>query len=107
MTIFIYYKSHIIVVEIDECEIMSRFQCPGAVRIKDPVPEFFKCPTCGAEVEIWTHEGSRKCGKCGTEVFKEHVPSCIEWCKYAKECVGEEAYERYMKGKNRKGELNG
>ena len=83
------------------------FQCPGAVSIREPIPEFFTCPTCGAEVEIWTHEQSRKCEKCGTEVFKEYVPSCVEWCKYAKECVGEEAYERYMMGKKDRGDHNG
>ena len=86
---------------------MSLFQCPGAVRIKEPIPEFFKCPTCGAEVEIWTHEQSRKCERCGTEVFKEYVPSCIEWCKYAKDCIGEEAYGRYMTGKKKDGDANG
>ncbi len=80
---------------------MNGLQCPGSIRIKEPVPESFKCPNCGSEVEIWTHENSRKCLNCGTEVFKEHVPSCVEWCKYAKECIGEEAYERYLQEKEK------
>jgi hypothetical protein len=75
------------------------FQCPGSVRIKEPIPEFFTCPTCGSEVEIWTHENSRKCQNCGKEVNKEHVPVCVEWCKYAKDCIGEAAYNKYMEGK--------
>lgn len=25
--------------------------------------------------------------------------SCLEWCKFAKDCVGEEAYDRYMKNR--------
>ena len=79
-------------------DTLNVFQCPGAARIREPIPEFFECPQCGAEVEIWTHENSRKCDECGYEVFKEHVPSCIEWCKYAVQCVGEAAYERYMNG---------
>ena len=78
---------------------MSIFQCPGSIRIREPIPEFFTCPTCGGEVEIWTHEQSRRCETCGTEVFKEHVPSCVEWCKYAIDCVGEEAYNRYLNRK--------
>jgi len=76
--------------------------CPGAVKIKDPVPEFFKCPNCGEEVEIWTNEYSCKCDNCGTEVIKEHALSCIEWCEYAVKCVGEEAYNSYMKAKEKR-----
>ena len=68
--------------------------CPGAKVIREPIPEFFTCPVCNLEVEIWTHELSRKCENCGTVVHKENVPSCIEWCKYAKECIGEEAYNK-------------
>jgi DNA-directed RNA polymerase subunit RPC12/RpoP len=87
---------------------MNMFQCPGSVSIREPIPEFFKCPTCGAEVEIWTHEQSRNCEKCGFEVFKEHVPTCVEWCAYAKDCVGEDAYNRYMKNKEtNKGDSDG
>ena len=81
---------------------MTTFSCPGASRIKEPVPEFFSCPKCGAEVEIWTNEYSRKCNNCGHEVLKDEVPTCIEWCDFGKECVGEEAYNRYMEAKGRK-----
>jgi hypothetical protein len=83
---------------------MTTFSCPGASRIKEPIPEFFKCGKCGAEVEIWTHEFSRKCQVCGNNVLKEEVPTCIEWCDYGKDCVGEEAYNRYMKAKGAKKE---
>lgn len=78
---------------------MSYFSCPGATRIKEPIPEFFKCPKCHSEVEIWTHESFRKCQNCDQIVLREQVPSCIEWCEYGKECVGEEAYNKYMKSK--------
>lgn len=86
---------------------MSSLSCPGATRIKEPIPEFFICPSCNAEVEIWTNENFRKCGNCGGTVFREQLPSCIEWCDYGKECVGEEAYNRYMKAKESKGEDKG
>ncbi len=35
-------------------------------------------------------------------VSRDQVPTCIEWCKYGKECVGEQAYERYMEAKGNK-----
>jgi len=81
---------------------MSILSCPGANRIKEPIPEFFICPTCNAEVEIWTNENFRKCGNCGEMVYREQLPTCIEWCDYGKECVGEEAYNRYMEMKESK-----
>jgi NADH pyrophosphatase NudC (nudix superfamily) len=59
-----------------------------------PVPIYKECPTCHEEVEIWSNELKRQCGKCGTVVFKEDVPSCIQWCKYARECIGEERYKQ-------------
>ena len=83
---------------------MSNLSCPGAVRIKEPVPELFKCPRCGFDVEIWTNENSRLCNKCGQMVSREQVPTCVEWCKYAADCVGEDALKRYLEGKSEKGD---
>ncbi len=81
---------------------MTTHSCPGATRIKEPIPELFNCSKCSSEVEIWTNEYSRKCENCGTEVLRDGVPTCIEWCDFGKECVGEEAYNRYMKTKGKK-----
>ena len=47
------------------------------------------CPTCGAEVEIFSDELGVKCRKCGTKVYKEQTPSCIDWCSQARQCLGE------------------
>jgi hypothetical protein len=77
------------------------FSCPGSTCIKEPIPEFFTCPNCHSEVEIWTHETSRQCPVCGTRVSSNQVPTCVEWCEYGKECVGEEAYNIYMAGKDK------
>jgi DNA-directed RNA polymerase subunit RPC12/RpoP len=52
------------------------------------------CPECGSEVEIFSNEIKVKC-TCGFVVFND-VVSCIQWCKHAKECVGEEMYQRFM-----------
>lgn len=68
--------------------------CPGSQTIKNPVPADYPCPNCGTEVEIWSFELKAECPNCGTAVFKERTPSCIDWCQHAKECVGEEIYNR-------------
>ncbi|MBI4295967.1 MAG: hemerythrin domain-containing protein, partial [Chloroflexi bacterium] len=68
--------------------------CPGSRTIREPVPESIRCTSCGQEVEIWTDELSATCRNCGTRVFKEERPSCIDWCPHAKECVGVEALQR-------------
>jgi len=73
--------------------------CPGAKLIRQPMPEEYPCPNCGEMVEIWTHEFKARCPKCGTTVFREATPSCVEWCQYARQCVGDEVYERYMQEK--------
>jgi len=83
---------------------MTTFKCPGASSIIRPKPEYAKCPHCGKEIEIWSDEFRGKCSGCKKIVFKEEAPSCIEWCKYAKECVGEEKYNEYLKNKKLMGE---
>ncbi len=59
--------------------------CPGSRAVREPTPEYISCPNCGDEVEVWTHEVSRACSKCGTRVFREQRPSCIDWCPYAEQ----------------------
>jgi hypothetical protein len=59
----------------------------------------FDCPSCGEEVEIWTDEIRGVCHNCGRAVFRDGYMSCLEWCKYGQDCVGEEAYDRYMKNR--------
>ena len=76
-------------------------RCPGSGNIRTPIPTLKKCPNCGEEVEIWSDELKTRCTQCGTTVFREAVPSCIEWCHAAKECLGEEKYNKLMKGKGK------
>ncbi len=66
--------------------------CPGSRAIREPTPEYIDCPSCGEEVEVWTHEMSYPCSNCGTRVFREQSSSCIDWCPYAEECIGPEVY---------------
>jgi hypothetical protein len=78
---------------------MDHRSCPGAKILRQPQPEIFDCPSCGEEVEIWTDEIRGVCSNCGRAVFREGTMSCLEWCKFAEECVGEEAYDRYLKNR--------
>jgi len=74
-------------------------KCPGSKGFRQPRPEIIKCPSCGEEVEIWTDEIRAICPKCKRVVMRQEGPSCLDWCRYAKECVGEKTYARYMKNK--------
>ncbi|MBI4297963.1 MAG: hypothetical protein HY676_05470 [Chloroflexi bacterium] len=71
--------------------------CPGSIAIKSPTPEDIRCPNCGAEVEVWSHEIKADCPNCGTAVFRATRPSCIDWCKYAEQCFDPQTYAR-LKG---------
>ena len=55
-----------------------------------------KCPNCGGEVEIFSDETRVKCHGCGQYVCKEEVPSCIQWCAKARECLGEDRWQMLM-----------
>ena len=73
------------------------FNCPGSKYIKQPIPEMFDCPDCGEEVEIWTNERMGKCGSCSKTVIRELDSAwCVQWCQYAKECIGVERYEELL-----------
>ncbi len=70
-------------------------KCPGQDSRNLKV-SLHKCPKCGEEVEIFSDELRRKCPSCGNMIYKERVPSCIEWCKAAKQCLGEERWKQMM-----------
>jgi NADH pyrophosphatase NudC (nudix superfamily) len=74
-------------------------KCPGSKNIRAPIPTAKICPGCGEEVEIWSDELKARCARCGTTVFREDIPACIDWCKAARECLGKEKYNRLMEGK--------
>ncbi len=66
--------------------------CPGQDFRKLRVA-LYKCPTCGAEVEMFSDELKIKCQKCGQYVYKEKMPSCIDWCASARKCLGEDRWK--------------
>lgn len=73
--------------------------CPGALNLKQPQPEVIKCPSCSGEIEIWTDELQATCPNCKKTVTKEASASCLDWCSYAKQCLGAEGYNKYMKNR--------
>jgi DNA-directed RNA polymerase subunit RPC12/RpoP len=77
--------------------------CPGARRFRQPYPEIIKCPACAGEVEIWTDELEVICSKCRSKLLRPEGQSCLDWCRYARECVGEKLYNKYIKNKAAKG----
>ena len=70
-------------------------QCPGAANLRTPTLEIKKCPECGEEVEFFSTDQKVRCIKCGFTMYND-LGSCIQWCQYAKKCVGEEIYDQFM-----------
>ena len=68
-------------------------KCPGQ-DMRNLRVSLHKCPECGHEVEIFSDELKAKCSRCGTMVYKEKVPSCIDWCASARQCLGEERWKQ-------------
>jgi len=71
-------------------------KCPGASMILQPTIKFKTCPQCGTQVEMVSTDMKVDCDKCGFTIYND-LTSCVQWCEYAKECVGEEVYNR-LKG---------
>jgi len=75
--------------------------CPGAVPLKRPTIIFRTCPKCGEEIELFSSDVKMNCDNCGFTVYNDTM-SCVQWCEYAKECVGEETYNEVMEMLKRK-----
>ncbi len=74
--------------------------CQGRPR----TPEILEktCPNCGALIEMFTIDTEMACEKCGFVAYNDTL-SCVQWCQYAKQCVGEEMYAYMMEiAKNQK-----
>lgn len=71
-------------------------KCGGAANLRTPTLAIKRCPECGEEVELFSDDIEVVCKKCGFTIYND-IESCIQWCKYAKECVGEELYNKLKK----------
>ena len=54
------------------------------------------CPQCGELIELFSIDTQMACEKCGFIAYNDTL-SCVQWCKYARKCVGDEMYEVMMK----------
>ena len=80
---------------------MTLRRCPGSLAFAQPKIELVRCPHCGDDAEVWTDEAEGKCAKCGRTVCRTATQSCIDWCKYARECLGDEGHKKYQDMKTR------
>ncbi|MFC1693704.1 hypothetical protein ACFL1R_09385 [Candidatus Latescibacterota bacterium] len=76
-------------------------KCPGASDMRTPTLRIKNCPECGKEIEIFSTDVKVICKNCGFTVYND-IESCIQWCQYAKECLGEKLYNKLKKNQNSK-----
>ena len=53
------------------------------------------CPQCGNVIELFSIDTQVACEHCGLVAYNDTL-SCVQWCQYAKQCVGEEMYAQMM-----------
>ena len=53
------------------------------------------CPVCGSIIELFSIDTEMPCENCGFVAYNDTL-SCVQWCQYAKQCVGEEMYNHMM-----------
>ena len=66
-------------------------KCPGQdSRFWKPDAIFeTKCPQCGAAVEFFKDEATRRCKKCGHKFVNPRMDfGCAAYCKFAEQCLG-------------------
>jgi len=61
--------------------------------------ESIKCPGCGYIAEIFSDEIKVKCPKCKNLICRSRLPSCVDWCKSARKCIGEEKWKQLKGGR--------
>ncbi|MBE0448036.1 MAG: phosphohydrolase [Actinobacteria bacterium] len=67
-------------------------KCPGS-DMRNITAGVYTCQNCGYAVEIFSDEARRRCPQCKEWVEKEETPSCVQWCKSARSCLGEERWK--------------
>jgi hypothetical protein len=69
-------------------------KCPGSNVLRGAKITEKTCPECGRQIEIFSIFPVTVC-ECGFTAYNE-TQSCIKWCAYARDCVGEDMYEKLM-----------
>jgi ribosomal protein S27E len=78
------------------------FRCPGQDNRKITAKPI-KCPACGYINEIFSDESKVKCAKCSYVIREKCIPSCVDWCAHARECIGEKRWNKLKKKKDASG----
>jgi len=55
---------------------------------RDLKAEIIKCAYCGYSLEIFSDEAKIKCPRCKRISYKKRSISCLDWCRFARECSG-------------------
>ena len=75
--------------------------CPGAAGYRGAQELKIKiCPECGREIELFTRDIHIQC-ECGFVAYND-AQSCLQWCAYARDCVGDALYEKYFENSQRR-----
>lgn len=56
------------------------------------------CINCGYAAEIFSDEVKIKCPACANLISRQRLPSCVDWCKAARDCMGEEKWNELKGG---------
>ena len=67
--------------------------CQGKPRTPTIIEKI--CPNCGHEIEMFSIDTERTCENCGFVAYNDTL-SCVQWCQYARQCVGDEMYAHMM-----------
>ena len=65
-------------------------RCPGAANLRTPtlsIQDMSAVRGCSNEIRV-------VCSKCGFVIYNDLL-SCVQWCKYVRECMGMETYRRH------------
>ena len=84
--------------QADECMSPDQLQVAEATMERAEVqaqPIGEACPQCGHEIEMFSTDTEARCEHCGFVAYNDTL-SCVQWCKYARQCVGDEMYEQMM-----------
>ena len=72
-------------------------KCPGQDG-RDLKVELLECPDCRVQVEIFSDEIKVECPKCKSLICRVRLPSCVDCCKKALECVGDKMWSQLKRG---------
>ncbi|MDD5119911.1 MAG: phosphohydrolase [Candidatus Omnitrophica bacterium] len=72
-------------------------KCPGQDFRKAGIENII-CSKCAYAAEIFTDEIKVRCPKCNGLICRDKLPSCVDWCKAARNCIGEEKWKQLKGG---------